>query len=137
MGSPVCERPLDVLTYAAWFHLRSHEQEQVYQILDARIIASNARQGAGVKLLGELLFTGDHAEFRARKAGEVEPALSPDSICRFDQVIADADVNMESNKRTPRHAGLNGESAPALRRGIQVQNRLANLENETIAQIEG
>jgi hypothetical protein len=88
-----------------------------------------------MKFLGELLLARDHAELRPRQTREVEPSLPLDSVGGLNQVIADSDIYVKANKGTPGHSGLNWEPATALGCGIEVQNGLTDLENETIGQI--
>jgi hypothetical protein len=88
-----------------------------------------------MKFLCELLLARDHAEFRPWKTGEVEPSIPFDLVGRLNQVIADSYIYVKADKGAPGHSGLNREPATALGRGIEVQNGLTDLENETIGQI--
>jgi hypothetical protein len=89
-----------------------------------------------MEFLGELLLARDHSELRSWQTGEVEPSLPFDLVGGLNQFIADSDIYVEADKGTPSHSGLNWEPATSLRRGIEVQNGLTDLENKSIGQVE-
>jgi hypothetical protein len=136
MGTAVSERSLDALPKTELLHFGLHQEQQIHEVLHARVVAIDTGARVSVELFRELLLARDHAEGWPRQTGEIKPPLALDLIGRFDQVITDPNIHMKADEWAASHPGLNWKSATSLWCGIEVQNGLTDLEDEPVGQIE-
>src|SRR6266545_4460248 len=128
MGCAMSERPFDVLLETARVHFGLYQEQQIHEVLHARVVPVDTGACVRVELFGELLLSRDHAECGPRQTGEIKPPLAHGLIGRFDHVITDPNIHMKADERAASHPRLNWKSAASLGCGIKLQNGLADLE---------
>lgn len=110
------KRGIDCGQETTWCQgLMLDDEDEVDQIPDPSI-GTDAKAGVRVKLLSPVLFGRKRRDGDRGNTSESEPIFTGDFVQRFQDLVTDAEIDMESNEGATVETHINRKPCAALRR---------------------
>ncbi len=111
------------------------QQQQVHQVLGARVLPVAPRARVGVELLGVLHLSRHQQDLRRRQVREAQQVLANDALGRRIRRRAQADIDMEASVLTAGQQDDDGEACAAFGGRLDLRGRDADPLHEVVAQV--